>query len=107
MSSPEQSRIVLGIESGGTRTVALAASDSGVELLRREFGPANLRLLDDRTLLQHFLSIAREMPRPSALAIGMAGARTERDHDRLRTAAAAAWKGVPCLATNDLETALK
>src|SRR4030095_8439898 len=100
MSSPEQSRIVLGIESGGTRTVALAASDSGVELLRREFGPANLRLLDHRTLVQHFASIARAMPRPSAVAVGMAGARTELDRGRIRSAAAAAWKGVPCLATN-------
>ena len=107
MSSPEQSPVLLGIESGGTRTLALAASDSGVELLRREFGPANLRLLDDRKLRQHFLSIAREMPRPSALAIGMAGARTEQDRERIRTAAAAAWKGAPCVATNDLETALK
>jgi len=107
MSSPEQCRVVLGIESGGTRTVALAASDRGVALLRREFGPANLRLLDDRGLRQHFTAIAREMPRPSTLAIGMAGARTEQDRDRIRTAAAVAWKGVPCLATNDLETALK
>ncbi|HZO85867.1 MAG TPA: BadF/BadG/BcrA/BcrD ATPase family protein, partial [Verrucomicrobiae bacterium] len=107
MSSPEQSRIVLGIESGGTRTVALAASDTGAEFLRREFGPANLRLLDDRKLRLHFASIARAMPRPSALAVGMAGARTEHDRHRIRTAAAAAWKGVPCLATNDLETALK
>jgi len=107
MSSPEQSHVVLGIESGGTRTVALAANDNGVELLRREFGPANLRLLDDRKLRQHFASIARGMPRPSTLAIGMAGARTEQDRARIRTAAAATWKGVPCLATNDLETALK
>src|SRR5688572_27779094 len=107
MSSPASGRVVIGIESGGTRTVALAASDSGAELLRREFGPANLRLLDDRKLRQHFLSIAGEMPRPSALAIGMVGARTEHDRHRIRTAAAAAWKGVPCLATNDLETALK
>jgi N-acetylmuramic acid 6-phosphate etherase len=107
MSSPAQSRVVLGIESGGTRTVALAASDNGAELLRCEFGPANLRLLDDRKLQQHFASIARAMPRPSALAIGMAGARTEQDRERIRTAAAATWKGVPCLATNDLETALK
>src|SRR5688572_8303044 len=106
MSSPEQSRVLLGIESGGTRTVALAASDSGLELLRREFGPANLRLVDDRKLRQHLLSIAREMPRPSTLAIGMAGARTEQDRERIRTAAASAWKGVPCLTTNDLETAL-
>jgi len=107
MSSSAQSRVVLGIESGGTRTIALAASDDGLELRRREFGPANLRLLDDRKLRQHLASIAREMPRPSALAVGMAGARTEQDRERIRTAAASAWKNVPCLATNDLETALK
>jgi len=107
MSSSAQSRVVLGIESGGTRTIALAASDDGLELRRREFGPANLRLLDDRKLRQHLASIAREMPRPSALAVGMAGARTEQDRERIRTAAASAWKDVPCLATNDLETALK
>ena len=107
MSSPERQRVLLGIESGGTRTVALAATAEGHALLRREFGPANLRLLDDAKLRRHFLSIARAMPRPSAVAIGMAGARTEPDRERIRKAAATAWKGVPCLATNDLETALR
>ena len=103
----QEQAVVLGIECGGTRTVALAASGQGNELLRREFGPANLRLLSDKDLQRHFRIIAREMPRPGALAIGMAGARTEQDRKRIRDAAALAWKGVPCLATNDLETALK
>jgi N-acetylmuramic acid 6-phosphate etherase len=107
MSSPEHQCVVLGIESGGTRTVALAASDDGRELLRREFGPANLRLLDDSKLRRHFASVARAMPRPVAVAIGMAGARTGQDRERIRKAAASAWKSIPCLATNDLETALR
>jgi len=107
MSSAERHSILLGIEAGGTRTVALAATGDGKVLRRREFGPANLRLVDDSTLRRHFQSIAREMSRPTALAIGMAGARSDEDRQRIRKAAASAWKGIPCLATNDLETALK
>lgn len=95
--------VILGIEAGGTRTVALVPEPLFV---RREFGPANLRLLDDAKLAAHFRAIARAMPRPTALGIGMAGARTEADRERIRRAAAAAWSGVPCSATNDLETAL-
>ena len=95
--------VVLGIEAGGTRTVALVPEPL---LVRREFGPANLRLLDDAKLAAHFRAIARAMPHPTALGIGMAGARTEADRERIRRAAAVAWPGVPCSATNDLETAL-
>ena len=36
----------------------------------------------------------------------MAGARTAYDRDRIRRAAAKVWPGVPCFATNDLETAV-
>ena len=97
-------RCLLGIEAGGTRTVAIA--EMGSNLVRHEFGPANLRLLNDAQLLHHFRSIARTMPKPESLAIGMAGARTDSDRARIRQAAAVVWKGVPCLATNDLETAL-
>jgi N-acetylmuramic acid 6-phosphate etherase len=46
------------------------------------------------------------MPRPAAVAIGMAGARTEKDRNRIRRAAAKAWPLIPCYATSDLETAL-
>ena len=101
ISSP---RCLLGIEAGGTRTVAIA--ESGREHVRREFGPANLRLLNDAQLLRHFRSIARTMPKPESIAIGMAGARTDSDRARIRQAAALAWKRIPCVTTNDLETAL-
>jgi len=93
----------LGIEAGGTRTVALA---DGISSMRREFGPANLRLLNDRQLERHFRAIAKIMPAPDALAIGMAGARSETDRERMRRAAAKAWPEVPCHAADDLETAL-
>lgn len=97
---------VLGIECGGTRTVALLADTAGNQLHRLEAGPANLRLLTDAQLLRHFRDLARNFPAPAALGIGMAGARTEADRNRIRTAAAKVWPRVPCSAANDLETAL-
>ena len=98
--------IYLGIEAGGTRTVALAGGLGGSRVLRKESGPANLRLLDDAALIRHFRSIAKSMSRPDALAIGMAGARTDADRKRIRDAAAKAWPRIPCYVTSDLETAL-
>ncbi len=96
----------LGIECGGTRTVALLADANGHALNRWEFGPANLRLLSDVQLVRHFRTIAKAIACPTALGIGMAGARTEADWERIRRAAAKVWPRVPCHATNDLETAL-
>jgi N-acetylmuramic acid 6-phosphate etherase len=98
--------LYLGIEAGGTRTVALLEDGQGRSVAQHEAGPANLRLLDDGQLARHFRGIARALPKPDALAIGMAGARTEADWARIRRAAARAWPGIPCYATNDLETAL-
>lgn len=98
--------VYLGIECGGTRTVAKAADASGTEWDGGEFGPANLQLLNDSQLLGHFKAIASRMPAPSAVAIGMAGARTAGDFKRVTEAAAVVWPGITCIATNDLETAL-
>src|SRR6185436_14353385 len=96
----------LGLECGGTRTIALLADNSGRATKRIEAGPANLKLLSDAQLIEHFHTISKSFPRPSALGIGMAGARTEADWKRIRDAAAKIWKQIPCAATNDLETAL-
>ena len=98
--------LFLGIECGGTRTVALLADANGKLVRRVEAGPANLRLLTDAQLLRHFKSLAKSFPTPSALGIGMAGARTEKDLHRIRAAAVKVWPRVPCAATDDLETAL-
>ena len=96
---------VLGLEAGGTRTMALAVDAADRVLARVEAGPANLRLLDDAALRRHFAALAAQLPAPAAVGIGMAGAREESDRRRIRAAAAGAWPGVPCWAGNDLDTA--
>ena len=95
---------LLGIECGATHTVAL--HENGGQVVRAGFGPANLRLLDDTQLARHLRQIAKQFPKPSAVAIGMAGARTPADKLRLRRAATRAWPNAAIHATNDLETAL-
>lgn len=103
--STSESRF-LGIEGGGTRTVALLADSHGKILGRVEAGPANVKLLTDSQLERHFRGIATQLPRPDAMAVGLAGAWAEADCKRIRAAAARVWPRVPCRATNDLETAL-
>lgn len=98
--------IALGIEGGGTQTRALLVDAAGAILADRRLGPANIRLLDDPALAQLFRDIAAGAPRPDALGIGLAGARTAADRARIRAAAERVWPGVPCHATNDLETAI-
>src|SRR6185503_11734119 len=44
-------RFFLGIDGGGTRTVALLSSDDGHILRRIEAGPANVKLLTDAQLV--------------------------------------------------------
>ena len=96
----------LGIEGGGTRTVALLADGRGQILRRLETGPANMKLLTEAQLTRRFRSIAAALPLPDALGIGLSGAWVEADFRRIRSAAAKAWPRIPCYATNDLETAL-
>jgi N-acetylmuramic acid 6-phosphate etherase len=71
-----------------------------------EGGPANLRLLSDRQLVQLVRGFAKRFPTPQAIAIGLAGAGTEADRERIRHAADQCWPRVPCYPTNDLETGL-
>lgn len=96
----------LGLEAGGTRTTVCLADGNLRPLLELTGGPANVRLLTDEQLTRHFRSFDLRGHRPAAIAIGMAGARTEADWRRIRQAAGKAWPGIPCVATNDLETAL-
>ncbi len=98
--------LFLGIEGGGTRTVVLLVNTAGQLVKRAEFGPANLRLLTDTQLTRRFREIAKAFPKPAAGGIGLAGARDEKDRERIRHAAARVWPRVPCHAANDLETAL-
>lgn len=98
---------VLGIEAGGTRTCVLMVDEGSRVLASFETGPAVLPLMSDRELQWHFREIAARLPfSPSAVGIGMAGARSEPDKERLRRVVSRVWPAVPCVATNDLETAL-
>jgi len=99
----------LGIEGGGTRTVALLADAGGALLQRFETGPANFKLLTEAQLLRRLREVRAALkgfPSPAAVAIGLAGARGEPEWRRIRAAAAQVWPGVPCHTTHDLETAL-
>lgn len=98
----------LGIEGGGTRSTLVLADDAGNTVAELQGGPANVKLLSDRQLLWLLRSFAARLPKVElrAIAIGLAGARTDADKDRILRAAARVWPRVPCLATNDLETAL-
>jgi N-acetylmuramic acid 6-phosphate etherase len=98
--------IFLGIEGGGTHTVALLADARQRFLQRFETGPANIKLLNDAQLARLFRSIAAEFPCPDTMAVGLAGARGEGDLERIRAVAGKVWPDVPCMATSDLETAL-
>lgn len=99
--------LYLGIEAGGTRTSVLLADEEGKSVSSFCTGPAVLSLMSDRELQWHLRDVADRLPQtPSAIGIGMAGARSDSDKERLRRVASRIWPAVPCVATNDLETAL-
>ena len=101
---------VLGIEGGATRTGIIVAGVDGSERLQFTEDAANLRLMSDRELTALFRAIADRAaevaPDLAGLGIGLAGTRTEAHRQRILRLAARVWPGVPCYATNDLETAL-
>jgi N-acetylmuramic acid 6-phosphate etherase len=99
--------LFLGIECGATRSSFVMTHDEPTVYWQGNFGPANLRLLTDAQLFRHFHAIGHSLPKPAAVAIAMAGSRTEADRERIRRAAAKVWPGIPCYATNDLESALE
>src|SRR5258705_12748179 len=106
-AEPKGTAIALGIECGGTRTVALAADASGRQLHRAEFGPANLRLLDDQKLATHFKAIAARMPAPSAIGLGMAGARSRQNRKPSRPGASRCLGGIASISAHQREQRLR
>ena len=98
--------LFLGIEGGATRTVALLADAQERVAARIECGPANIKLMNDAELAEHFSSVARQLPAPAAIAAGLAGMRSEQDRSRLVGAASSGWPGIPFRACSDLETAM-
>ena len=102
MTVPE---LYLGLECGGTRTVALVADGQGQLVARVEGGPCNLRLVSDAELEERFRDLAGKLPAPVAVGIGMAGVRDATDCARIERILEKVWPGLPRLADHDLESA--
>ena len=101
-------RYFLGIEGGATRSTLVLADADQNPVMELQGGPANIRLLSDRALAALLRGFAKQLPncKLSGLSIGLAGARTDADLERIQQAAQRVWPNVDVYATNDLETAL-
>lgn len=100
--------VILGIEGGGTHTVALWTDTHEKEVQRAEFGCGNVRLLDDNRLRELFVLIKRAGAELNVVSIcaGMAGAVDETDRERVRSIGKEAFGGIPLMVCNDLQTPL-
>ncbi len=104
---PRADACFLGVESGGTRTVALLADHRARVLSRLESGPLNLKLSSDAVVLHRLREIKRGLAsRPTSLALCLAGCRTAADHSGARALAERVWPGVPAYVGNDTDSAL-
>lgn len=97
---------LLGIETGGTKTIAIAADSSLKQVARLELGPANLRLISDADFLKLLAEIRAKVKTPAAIGIGLPGMRSKADEQRVLRLLAKTWPGVPVRVTHDLELAV-
>ncbi|HRI13426.1 MAG TPA: N-acetylmuramic acid 6-phosphate etherase [Verrucomicrobiota bacterium] len=105
-SSVDEGPIFLGLECGGTRSVALAVKGTFLEGKRSEAGPCNLRLVTDDQLEARFREVTRGLPEPSAIGVGMAGVRDAQDCARIERVLERIWPSAPRRVDHDLESAL-
>jgi N-acetylmuramic acid 6-phosphate etherase len=102
---PKDGTYFLGIEGGGTHTVALLADTRGQIRKRFEVGPLNLKLASDTDVLRRLREIkSRAARRPLSLALCLAGCRTAVDRRRLHSLAERIWPRVPVYVGNDLDS---
>lgn len=102
---PAAQACFLGIEGGGTRTIALLADEPGRILQRLESGPLNLKLSTDHEVLKRLRDLKRRLAlHPSSLALCLAGCRTMADHSRARALAERVWPRLPAYVGSDTES---
>lgn len=102
---PTVRHLFLGIEGGGTRTVALLADKRGQILKRVESGPLNLKLSTDPEILQRLRDIQHRLPsRPSSLALCLAGCRSAADRSRARALGERVWPRRPAYVGSDMDS---
>jgi N-acetylmuramic acid 6-phosphate etherase len=104
MKKPEP--ILLGIEAGGTKTIALATTRGLRVVARIELGPANLRLISDKNFVTLLKQLRAKIPPPSAIGIGLPGMRSKDDERRVTKLLGQVWPKVPTRVTHDLALAL-
>jgi N-acetylmuramic acid 6-phosphate etherase len=105
-SNPMRERLYLGIEGGGTKTIAVLTTGDLRVLHRAQFGPGNFRLLSAGALENLFRQIAVLTKNVAAIGIGLAGVREDADRKAVRAAAEKVWGQVPLFITHDLQIAL-
>lgn len=100
---------VLGIDAGGSKTVALLADSSGQVIARAEGGGANLRTHGELGVEKVLYGLLERLPsearRASAVAIGIAGADRPEDGEVLRTILARLGFRDRAVVTNDARIA--
>src|SRR5258706_7491260 len=100
---PKVGSLFLGIEGGGTRTVALIADARGQVCKRFELGPLNLKLTSGPDILQRLREVkSRVALRPSSWSLCLGGCRTAADRARLRSLAERTWPRVPLYGGSEL-----
>jgi N-acetylmuramic acid 6-phosphate etherase len=98
--------ILLGIETGGTKTIAIAATTSFEQIARFELGPANLRLISDKDFLALLRDLKTKVGAPTAIGIGLPGMRNDADARRVANLLGKIWPAVPSRVTNDVDLIL-
>ncbi len=100
---------VLGIDAGGSKTVALLADEAGRELGRSEGGGANLRTHGELEVEKVLYRLLEKLPpdarRADAVAIGIAGADRPEDAEVLRAILARLGFPERAVVTNDARIA--
>jgi N-acetylmuramic acid 6-phosphate etherase len=92
MAAPPNTRPILGIEGGGTRTTWALLTPDGKTLARGEAGPGNTLLLTDAALSKLFRSIRRDAgPRAQAIGGAFAGCQLAAEQSRVEKILRRVW----------------
>jgi N-acetylglucosamine kinase-like BadF-type ATPase len=101
-------RLLIGVEGGASRTTAVLMTADGKALKRTEVGSCNLRLSRNTAVIAILRQIRRGLGNATPYAIGvfMAGCRTAADGRRLRKLVGKVWPRVRATVGSDASSAM-